>query len=94
MPRKIEFMKKQEARIIVLLNQIDSKPDRHGGAIADKLDIDYIYTMKLLRGMYDKGWVKVHQFDGKTYFALKLKTPTFEAKERLAGKKSPQKTLE
>jgi DNA-binding MarR family transcriptional regulator len=83
MARKIEFMRKSEARIIVyLLNA--ARHLKHGGAISDRLKIDYIYTMKILGQMYNKGWIATHKFDGRTYFRLTIITPIKEAKKKMS----------
>ncbi len=82
MSRTIEFMKRQEARIIVyLLNAQNWR--KNGSLISAQLNIDYIYTMKLLRAMYDKGWIKTHIYNKRTFFSTTLKTPIKEAKKRL-----------
>ena len=80
--RKIEFVKKSEARILVYLSTA-IKPLRHGGAIRDRLCIDYIYIMKLLTGMYNKGWLKTHQYEQKTYFEVTDAAPLETAKNIL-----------
>lgn len=83
MARKIEFMKRSEARIIIYLINV-AKPLKHGDAISMNLEIDYIYTMKILRGMYEKGWIKLHKYDGRTYFNTTLQTPIEKARERIS----------
>ena len=82
MARTIEFMKRQEARIIVyLLNTQNWR--KNGNLMSVQLSIDYIYTMKLLRAMYDKGWIKTHIHNSRTFFSTTLKTPIKEAKKSL-----------
>ena len=76
-------MKKNEARILVFLYYA-AKPLRHGKIISNKLKIDYAYVMKLLEVMYDKGWLTSHKFHGRSYFKVTFRSPTKEAKERLA----------
>ncbi len=90
MARTIEFMKKSEARIIVYLLNADYWR-KNGDLISAGLSIDYIYTMKLLKAMYDKGWVKTHIFNKRTFFNTTLSTPIKEAKKRLrTGKEQLQ----
>ncbi len=82
MARKIEFIKKSEARIIMyLLNAANHL--KKGSAIGEKLDADYIYLMKLLNVMYKKGWVRTHIYNSTTYFDLTKDCPTFAARMRL-----------
>jgi len=83
MARTTEFMKRNEARIIVYLLQA-ANPLKYGSYISDKLNIDYAYVMKLMEAMYQKGWIKTHIFKGRIYFNVTLQTPTKEARERLA----------
>ena len=82
MARTKELIKRSEARIITYILNAD-KHRRRGDAISEKLNIDYIYVMKLLGQMYNKGWLKTHKYDGVIYFALTLRTPIEEAKKRL-----------
>lgn len=80
--RKKEFMKKSEARIIIYLNNVTNQY-KTGRYISERLQIDYIYIMKLLRGMYDKGWSKVHQYQERSYFENTNDCPIKEAKDTL-----------
>ena len=82
MSRTKEFIKRQEARILIYLVN-DEHPFKHGGHIAWKLSIYYIYTMKLLSFMFTKGCVKTHKYDGRMFFNVTIKSPIKEAKERL-----------
>lgn len=85
MGRHIEYIRKSEARIMVYLD-ITVDYMRTGRKMSDKLKIDYIYLMKLLGQMYDKGWVQTRVYHGLTLFTLSAISPLEEAKERLAGK--------
>ncbi len=80
--RKKEYIKKSEARILRYLMQVNNHL-KDGRAISNKLKIDYIYVMKLLRAMYNKGWVKVHKFNEITFFEVTLSAPTEKTKEIL-----------
>ena len=83
MVRTVEFLKRSEARIIIYLLHVPHWR-KHGGFISDALHIDYIYTMKILKDMFDKGWVTLHRFDGRRFFNVTLRTPTAEAKKKIA----------
>ena len=90
MPRTTEFMKRSEARIIMYLGTAED-PMKNGSRLAHTLKIDYAYLMKLLTGMYNKGWIITHKFNGLIYFNINNNTPIKEAKERLIDE---QTTLE
>ena len=80
MVRKVEFLRRSEARIIVYLSNA-TKLLRYGVRISEVLKIDISYTMKILRQMYNKGWIATHVYDKTTYFRLTITAPTTEAKE-------------
>lgn len=82
MARKLEFIKKSEARIIVYLVSAD-RYMRNGTRMADKLKIDYIYLMKLLKEMFEKGWVGTHKYNNIIYFTLTDKSPIKYAMDKL-----------
>ena len=82
MPRPVEFIKRSEARIVIYLI-ITSNHQKHASRMSEKLRIDYTYLMKLLMGMYEKGWIKTHLYNNITYFNITTTTPIKEAKERL-----------
>ena len=82
MARTKEFMRRSEARIIVFL-ELAAKNIRDGHNISILLQIDYIYVMKVLSQMYEKGWLKTHKYERNTYFRLTLRTPIKEAKQKL-----------
>ena len=82
MSRKLEMMRKSEARILMYI--LNARRDiKNGGAIAFRLNIDYIYVMKILGQMYNKQWIKPHKYSGKTYFSLTILAPIQAAKEKL-----------
>lgn len=83
MARSIEFIRKSEARIIIFLVNAELKA-KNGSNISYKLDIDYIYTMKILGQMYNKGWIGKHKYDRTTYYKTISSTPINEAKSKLA----------
>lgn len=80
MPRPREFVKKSEARILVYLS-VAEEPLKHAEAIDRKLQIDYSYTIRLLREMYEKGWLTPHKYDYKTFYTLTDKAPLKKATE-------------
>ncbi len=85
MARTIEYMKRNEARIIMFLHNAE-RQFRKGSRIAFMLNIDYVYVMKLLGRMYDKGWLETHVYMGTTFYTTSIRTPKAEAKERLLVK--------
>ncbi len=78
-------LKTSEARILVLLNQVDDKC-RYTGAIAAKLDMDYSYTIHILNVMNDKGWLSTKSVGIKMHHFLTKKAPLNAAKKLLGGK--------
>lgn len=85
--RKKEFLKKSEARILIYLTTVQNYK-KDGYDMSDKLNIDYIYTMKLLREMYQKGWVKVHKYNDKCFFEVTDSAPMKEAKNILTDQQT------
>ena len=85
--RKKEFMKKSEARIIIYLSNVGNA-SKSGGRMAETMKIDYIYIMKLLREMYQKGWIKMHDYNQTTYFELTDNAPKEEANKELSDEQS------
>ena len=83
MARKVEFIRKSEARILVYLATAD-RPERHGSAMCRTLNIDYAYLMKVLQQMWVKGWVGVNIYNGTRFFGRTLATPMKAAKYRLS----------
>ncbi len=84
MARTLEYIKRSEARIIVYLETTENYL-KCGKKIAEKLDIDYIYVMKLLTAMYEKGWLYTHKYNYSDYFRLSEKCPLDMAKEILSN---------
>lgn len=78
--RKKEFLKRSEARIIVFLNTV-ANSKKTGSWISDTLHIDYIYIMRLLRGMYQLGWIKSHRYQERDYFEITEAAPLKIAKK-------------
>lgn len=75
-------MKLSEARILVFLDNFN-KEQRFASLISSKLDIDYCYTMQILKKMEAKRWVASKQFAVKRYYFLTDVTPLKQAKERI-----------
>lgn len=84
MARKLEFVKRSEARIMTFLRQVDS-PLKNGYTISATLNIDYCYVMKLLRAMYTKGWIRNHEYEGRRYFNLTAEAPMYKADKVLTA---------
>ncbi len=82
MARKFEFIKRNEARIIIYLITA-ALPLRNGKMISEKLSIDYAYVMKLMDDMYNKGWIHTHKYNLTTYYRTGNITPIKEAKGKL-----------
>lgn len=82
MSRKKEFIKRSEARIIIYMITA-AKHRMNGSDMARKLKMDYIYLMKLLREMYDKGWIGTHKYNETTFFHTTAVTPIKEANKRM-----------
>ncbi len=80
--RKKEFLKKSEARIIIYLNGCANFA-KSGSRISETLKMDYIYLMKLLREMYNRGWLKSHQYQQRSYYEITEHAPVEKAKEIL-----------
>ena len=76
--RKKEFMKKSEARIIIYLANVGNV-SKSGGRMSETLKMDYIYAMRILSEMYQKEWLKVHEYNQTTYFELTDGAPREEA---------------
>ncbi len=80
-------MKRSEARILVYLNSCDNFA-KTGNRTSDTLKIDYIYMMKLLRGMYNRGWIKSHRYQERNYFEVTKHAPMEKAKEIITDSQS------
>ena len=61
---------------------------KRGWDISRKLNMDYIYTMKLFREMYQKGWIQVHKYEGSAFFDLTDAAPIKKAKELLTDEQT------
>lgn len=85
--RNKEYLKKSEARIIAYLDNVNNYL-KSGNRLSKTLGIDYIYVMKILREMYKKGWVKVHEYNKMSFFELTESAPTKEAMEILGDKQT------
>jgi len=75
-------IKKSEARILILISQVDERL-RYTGAIAAKLDMDYSYTIHILEGMVTKKWIKRLTSGAKTFYEVNKASPMEAAKELL-----------
>lgn len=73
-------LKVSEVKIIFLLSQIYDNL-KYVRFIASKLNYDYDYIAKSVRGMVLKGWIKQHQYGHKKFLILTKKAPVKEAKK-------------
>lgn len=77
-----QHLKASEARILILLSQIPENL-KYTGAIAAKLDMDYCYTIRILKEMVEKGWLRTEQEALKVFHKLTMTSPTEAAKKLL-----------
>lgn len=75
-------LKQSEAKILVFLSQIPQDL-RYPAKISEKLLIDYVYIMRLLPQMVQKGWLKQQKTMRKTYYSLETGAPLDAAKDLL-----------
>ena len=87
MARTLEFLKKSEARIIIYLANCGNEM-KCGRRMSEKLKIDYIYIMKLLDVMYNKGWLTIHKYNNSSYFELTRTAPKEMAIEIMTNPQS------
>lgn len=90
MARTTEFIKRQEARIIIFLCTAENHL-KDLTSVSNKLKIDYSYLVKLLQGMYEKGWVMTHKYNNETYINITAQSPIKEANKRIIGEQTTLK---
>ena len=78
MARTKETHKKNEARILIFLQNAD-KYLKNGRRISEKLKIDYSYVMKLMNSMEKKGWIFVNIYNYNKFFELGKNAPLEES---------------
>lgn len=83
MGAKKQFLKASEAKILIMLNQIP-KYLKYAAYLSAKLNIDYVYIRRLLKGLVIKGWLKTHHFSNKVYYDINSRTPILTAKKVLS----------
>lgn len=77
-------IKQSEAKIMVYLSVVH--PTRkHVTAIANKLEIDYSYVLRVLQSMVAKGWLRKHQYRRHMFYDLTQNTPIEQAKNSLVA---------
>lgn len=81
MPKKQEI-KQSEARIIVYLSMVHNTR-KHVTAMANKLEIDYSYIMRILQSLVAKGWLYKHQYRRHMFYDLTEQAPVESAKKCL-----------
>lgn len=72
-------IKQSEARILVYLSVVHNTR-KHVTAIANKLGIDYSYTMRILQAMTAKGWLRKHKLRRHMFYDLTEFAPLERAK--------------
>lgn len=80
---KKKFMKDSEARIIVYLMNVEMRL-RFVAAISRKLNIDYVYVIRVLTAMKDKGWLITKHHENKTFYQVSSTCPKATANKVLA----------
>ena len=83
MGAKKQFLKESEARIIIYLNNATNER-KYVSMISAKLNIDYTYLMRLLKGLLARNWLKVHYFNNKSFYDINSHTPILTAKKVLS----------
>ncbi len=61
---------KQQARILIYLDNCKIPQQKNASQISARLDIDYGYTIRLLQRMKIKNWVRTEKYTTKTYYFL------------------------
>ena len=78
-------IKQSEAKILIYLSVVHNSR-KHVTAIANKLEIDYSYVMRILQAMTAKGWLRKHQVRRHMFYYLTEKAPLEMAQnEYLSG---------
>ena len=75
-------MKKSEARILIYLKQVETV-DKYTTRIVTKLDMDYVYTLGVLKKMVEKKWVSKSRHFTKVFYQLTEDAPLQEASSLL-----------
>jgi|TARA_Y100000296_G_scaffold75133_1_gene94458 DNA-binding MarR family transcriptional regulator len=75
-------MKPSEAKLIIFMRNAD-KRFCYAWHMANKLELEYSYVAKILKGMEMKGWVKKFKRESKIFYSTTFKTPNKQAKEVL-----------
>ena len=73
-------VKKSEERILRYLRLVDTQR-RYVALIAQKLDVDYAYLIRILNSMQEKGWITKTKHQCKTYCTVTEQAPTLEKEE-------------
>ena len=79
---KKQEIKVSEAKIIVFLNQVDTKY-KYTIYIAEKLKMDYNYCIRIIYGMVNKGWIRREKVRRKIFNFNTKKSPIQRAREEL-----------
>lgn len=80
---KKKEIKTSEARILIYLSQVQNIY-KNVANISRKLDIDYVYCSRILKGMKEKGWLQEIRKENKTFYEIRRKEMLEKAKQELA----------
>ena len=73
-------IKDSEARILVYLSVVHNT-NKYVTAIANKLEMDYSYCMRILQQMVFKGWINKHPYKRHMFYDITEKAPLETAKK-------------
>jgi len=76
-------IKDSEARILIFLSQVRGE-FKSVDMISAKLNIDYSYTIRILKSMVIKGWLFKHPYDNFMFYDLSHFAPVEKAKQVLS----------
>ena len=76
-------IKLSEAKILVYLNQVHLR-HKYIAKIASKLQMDYVYCLRILKQMNEKGWIRKEQSRTKSFYLNTNNSPIQKAKELIS----------
>lgn len=74
-----QSIKQSEARILVYLSVVHNTR-KHVTAIANTLETDYSYTMRILQAMTAKGWLFKHRYKRHVFYDISSTAPLEQAR--------------
>ena len=75
-------MKQSEARILIYLTQVSTNL-RNPASVCRKLDVDYAYTLRIMRNMKMKGWLSSVYKNNRKYYEITKEAPISLAEKAL-----------